>query len=233
MNQPIINPPHPGKLELIDRFAASLDRPWRFADLGGVWAVHGVYSVHAAAKHNCSGGCLVDTHPTALTLEKAAGFPQLQIIKGNFGTAEVAERIGPVDAVFLFDVLLHQVAPNWDEILDLYTPHTRAFLIFNQQFLSPATVRLLDLGEDEFFRNVPHDRNHPTYRDLFSRLDEIHPDHGRPWRDVHHIWQWGITDHDLHAHLSKRGFRLEFFRSWGQVLHLKKFENHACIYVKP
>ena len=103
-----------------------------------------------------------------------------------------------MDAIFLFDVLLHQVAPDWDTILEMYAKNVRVLGIYNQQWTgSDTTVRLLDLGEKEYFRNVPVDPTNETYKGLFTKLDQKHPYADRLWRDVHSIWQWGITDDDL------------------------------------
>jgi hypothetical protein len=46
------------------------------------------------------------------------------LIEGNFGSPAVAQQLQNVDAILLFDVLLHQVSPDWDEILDLYATRT-------------------------------------------------------------------------------------------------------------
>jgi hypothetical protein len=86
----------------------------------------------------------------------------------------------------LFDVLLHQVKPDWDEVLALYAKYARTFLIYNRQWTGEKSVRLLDLGRGEYFRNVPHSPAEPPYDTLFDKLDETHPEHGRPWRDAHH-----------------------------------------------
>lgn len=226
------NPLHPGKLELIEKVAANMDGPWRFVDLGGLWAVHGAYALHALAQPGCIGGTEIDTHPTQTFRDTLASAPTLSFVQGNFGDAAIADELPPFDVVLLFDTLLHQVSPDWDEVLSMYAERASRILVFNQQYCGTKTVRLLDLGEDEYFQNVPHDRAHPTYSQLFARLDEIHPIHNRPWRDVHHIWQWGITDADLVAHMHSLGFEQVFYRNWGQVLDLKNFENHAFIFVR-
>lgn len=229
-NTEIVNPPHPGKLELIEQVARRIEGPWRFVDLGGLWAVHGVYAFHALAQPGCVGGTMVDTHPTRTFLDALAQEPRLTYVQGNFGDSSVFDRLPPFDVVFLFDTLLHQVRPDWHEVLRMYAARASHILVFNQQYIGDRTVRLLDLGEDEYFDNVPHDRAHPTYADLFRKLDQKHPAHDRNWRDVHHIWQWGIVDRDLIATMAELGFEPVFSRNWGQVLDLKRFENHAFIF---
>jgi hypothetical protein len=215
---------NPVKLDLIDRCEFR-----SFADLGGVWLVEAGYTFHALRRRGVERGILIDTHPTETVLNLAAHFPQLELIQANFGNEEVAGRID-VDAVFLFDVLLHQVRPDWNEILEMYAPRTRKFLVFNQQYTRDETVRLLDLGREEYMKAVPHSSEGEPYTGLFDRLEEVHPDHERKWRDVHHIWQWGITDKDLREKFKQLGFRQTFYSNHGRILDSDCFENHSFIF---
>ncbi len=223
---------HPQKQELMDfLFRHQQPRPWSFADLGGVWGVDGVYTLYALDQHRCVRGCLVDTHPTDAVREYAEQVRGLKLIQGNFGAHETIALVPKVDVVFLFDVLLHQVSPHWDEVLKRYAEKTDCFCIFNQQWVgSVTTTRLLDLGEEAYFANTPHDPAHPAYRNLFGKLNEKHPDHDRTWRDVHHIWQWGITDAELRAVLTNLGYRETFYANFGSFEGLPSFENHAFIW---
>jgi hypothetical protein len=218
------------KLDCID-FALARMRVSTFADLGGVWGVEAGYSFYAL-DHGASAGVLVDTHFTDTVVGKAASYPKLRLIRGNFGDEAVANEVGPVDAVFLFDTLLHQIAPDWDRVLELYARQARCFLIYNQQWVGRGRrLRLLDLGEDEYFRNVPHARDEGPYAGLFAKLDTPHPDHGgRRWRDVHHIWQWGITDADLLDKMQDLGYRFRLFANGGPFGQLENFENHAFVF---
>lgn len=214
-------------------FASLRPAPVTFADLGGVWGVHGAYTFEALDHHPIKAAYLVDTDFTKKVLRKKQRYPNLNLINENFGTRAVPEQLGPVDLILLFDVLLHQVKPDWDELLAMYAPVTRAFVIFNPQFRgSDRTVRLLDLGKEAYFRNVPYRRNNPSYQGLFARLDERHPQHDRPWRDIHNIWQWGITDQDLRDQLAQLGFAEIHYRNYGRFGSLENFENHAFIFVK-
>lgn len=220
------------KLDLID-FAFENLGVRSFADLGGVWGVEGGYTFHALDKHEVDKAFLVDTHPTNVVLEKARAYEQLEVLKGSFGDQDLVSQVSGVDAVLFFDVLLHQVSPDWDSILELYGRQTRCLIIYNQQWIgSGTTTRLLELGENEYFRNVPHNRRREPYRSLFKKLDEKHPDHDRRWKDVHHIWQWGITDADLTSKLGALGFRQEFSKNCGRFGRLQNFENHGFIYIK-
>jgi hypothetical protein len=221
----------PDKLRLIDR-AFRRHGVRTFADLGGVWRVEGGYSFYAASKHSAGPSFIVDTHPTKTVEGYAKKAGNVSIVKGGFGDPAIAKRVAGVDAVFLFDVLLHQVRPNWNEVLELYSD-TRVLVIYNQQWIGPETVRLFDLGEEEFFQNVPHSATEPPYNDLFSKLDTPHPDYtDRNWREVHHIWQWGITDLDLIGTATRLGYKLEYFENYGRFGSLPRFENHGMIFVK-
>lgn len=219
------------KLEAID-FAFTHLRASSFADLGPAFRVNGGYSFYAIDHCGAERAVLIDTHPTEQMLAEAATRKEVEVVRGNFGDAKVAEAIGRVDAVFFFDVLLHQVSPDWDELLALYAPRTRLFVVHNPQWLGPKTVRLLDLGEKEFFANVPKIHNEAIYRAAIDRPDEIVAAHGRRNRDVHHVWQWGITDSDLISRMNSLGFALRYFQDNGHFGDLKNFRNHALIFEK-
>ena len=220
------------KVDLID-FAFSRFNLHSFADLGGVWRVEGGYTFYTLEKYDVSVGTIVDTHLTDVIHNRARKFARLRLIPGDFGDELVTREVGDVDAIFLFDVLLHQVSPDWHRILEMYARQTKCFIIYNQQWIgSERTVRLLELGEEEYFRNVPHERTEGPYNSLFQKLEEKHPDHDRPWRDVRHIWQWGITDTDLRAKVESLDFRLQFMKNCGRFGKLGNFENHAFVFSK-
>jgi hypothetical protein len=230
------------KKALIDYvFDLCKNRPQSFADLGGVWAVDGAYTFYALERYSQTSAVLVDTDFTDATIQRARAFPMLRTIVGNFGNVSVMRSIGPVDSIFMFDVLLHQVSPDWDEILTMYSSISPCFLIYNPQFVaSEKSVRLLDLGEEGYFANVPRDRSHPIYSGLFERMYEIHPQHNRMWRDIHSVWQWGITDEDLWRKMKDLGYIMQYYKNCGQWAGedkndkiLKNFENHAFVFVRP
>jgi hypothetical protein len=217
------------KFDLIDR-ACDEHGARSIAELGGCWRVDGDYLFRAVEHHGIDRAVEVDTHPTEGFKRRAAEHPQVELVEGNFGTPEAAERVGEVDAVVFFDVLLHQVAPDWDEVLAMYAPHTRVFVILNQQWTrGEKTIRLHDLGRDEYLRNVPERDFHLS---VVDKLDEIHPVHERPWRDVHHIWQWGITDADLEAKAAELGFSRVFYEDIGRFPGLENFRNRGFIFVR-
>ena len=148
------------KKELIDfAYERLTPRPMAFADLGGVWGVDGAYTRYTLQRYGAARAVLVDTNFTDKVIEVAPSFPSLTLVKGNFGDPATAERVGNVDAIFLFDVLLHQVKPDWDQVLAMYAPRTRLFVVYNQQWVGGhRTIRLVDLPRDQYFANVPADR---------------------------------------------------------------------------
>ena len=217
------------KFELIDK--ACEDHGVRsLAELGGCWGVDGDYLFHAVENHEIDRAVEVDTHPTDGFKERAASHSQVELVQGNFGAPDSAEQVGEIDAVVLFDVLLHQVAPDWDEVLDLYAPRARCLVILNQQWTGgDRTIRLHDLGPEDYLENVPERELHAS---VIDKLDEVHPVHDRPWRDVHHIWQWGITDADLEAKASELGYRRAFYEDVGQFPGLENFRNRSFIFAR-
>lgn len=222
----------PLKLRTIDA-AFALPGVDSVADLGGVWAVEAGYSFHALEHHAPRRAVLVDDDITPGVRERAAAFPQFELLEQNFGLERTPGDVGAIGVVLLFDVLLHQVDPDWDEILRRYAPHAQAFAIVNPMWDAVSgpgggtgTVRLLDLGEERYRQAVPPQDN---LEGLFGRLDEVNPKRGRPWRDVHDVWQWGITDADLRATMADLGFSVAFAEQHGRWRGLADFED--CAYV--
>lgn len=207
--------------------------PASFIDLGGVWGVNGAYTFYTLGRYTISRAYLVDTHLDDIVKKKQEQYPQLQLVSGNFGKTDIVKTLHQVDAIFLFDILLHQVSPDWDEILEMYAPLTTCFVIYNQQFMaSETTVRLLDLGKEQYFKNVPFPQNSPLYQDLFEKMYAINTEHQRIWRDIHNVWQWGITDNDLRAKMHALGFTEKYYKNCGQFGKLRNFQNHAFIFQK-
>jgi hypothetical protein len=89
---------------------------------------------------------------------------------------------------------------------------------------------LLDLGQDEYFRNIPHSANEEPYKTYFRDLDAISPQYQRPYRDIHAIWQWGIVDADLICRMSALGFNMQFYKNCGRCGQLRNVENHAFVF---
>lgn len=219
------------KLDVLDfafrRFGVS-----SFADLGAAYRVDGGYSFYVLDSCAVTRAVLVDAQPTERMLAEAAARKGAEVVRGYFGDSSIAEKVGKVDAVVLFDVLLHQVQPDWDEVIALYAPRTRLFVIHNPQWLGPKTLRLLDLGGEKYLSVVPKIRNEAVYQAAIYRPDEINPARGRRNRDVYYIWQWGITDIDLVSRMHALGFALRYFQDHGYFWDLENFRNHSFIFEK-
>jgi len=204
------------------------------AELGCVWGVEGIYGRYIATKYQNTLVRMVDSHWTKEASELCSKYSNIMTISDNFGNSEILNKIGHVDAIIFFDVLLHQVAPDWDRMLQMYAPYTDFFVIVQPQYIgSPVTVRLLDLGYDGYFANVPHDKSHPTYKNLFEKMFEVNPGHGnRIWRDIHNVWQWGITDKDLVYKMNCLGFKLVYQKNGGIWGNLNNWENNSFVFRK-
>ncbi len=222
------------KKRLIDSaFRLVVPAPRSFADLGGVWGIDGAYTFYILDNHPISSAFLVDTDFTEFVRTKSRHYQNLLLLNQNFADRSLPERIGHVDAIVLFDVLLHQVKPDWNEVLEMYAPATNCFIIYNQQIIGQdRSVRLLDLGFDKYFELVRVNRKSALYRNLEENPDKPHPAHGRAWRDIHNVWQWGITDGDLVHMLERLGYEMIYQKNWGQFSNFKRFENHAFIFRK-
>ena len=201
------------------------------ADLGAVWAVDGGYALHLAAKPGVLDVIAVDDDFSPAASTAIDSRRNVRRVEGNFGAREVQAAVGDVDAIVMFDVLLHQVAPDWDEVLGRYATQASCFILAGPWYRGGPgeTVRLLELGERRYLETV-HDQ--PLNHGLFDRLDELNPQRGRLWRDVHDIWQWGITDGDLRARMSELGFELAHYENHGSWRGLAAFANGAYVFVR-
>ena len=201
-----------------------------FADLGGSWGVDGGYTFYALDNYPIESCFLVDLFFPDDARRRKKNFRRLQLIQGDFGSRDTISQLPELDAIFLFDVLLHQVDPDWQDIVRMYSALTRCFIVYNPQYIGSQTVRLLDLGEEEYFKNAPHSRDEEPYATVFRNPDEIDPRTGRKYRDDKGIWQWGITDKDLCDLMESLGFDKVYFENYGQWGPLKSFEGHAFIF---
>ena len=226
-NAPKLNP---DKLRLIDFALRQGART--FADLGGMWRVNGGYSVYGA-DHGAKRVTLVDFHATPEFLAAQGKRDNLAFLQRNFALPETACEVNEVDCVMLFDVLLHQVKPDWHEVLKAYAPYAKRFLIFNQQFTGAHTVRLIEQGREWYLRHVPHAPDDTSeYQDLFEKAEQLHPRYtdGRTYRDMHDVWQWGITDLDLKRVLAELDFRVTYERDCGLWPGLEEIRNKAFVF---
>jgi hypothetical protein len=207
-----------------------------FADLGGSWGVHGGYAYQALLPFPVERAFLVDDFVPPAVAERFVNYPQFDIIKGAFGLKETVEALPQVDALFLFDILLHQVDPNWDAVLELYARKTQHLLVYNQQWVGSAqTVRLTDMTPEHYVTNTPfaawEDRAKAleAVRGIYAGFGTPHTKFGgKNRRDCPDVWQWGITTPDLVTACYGLGFKLDRMQNYGLFApELKSFENHG------
>ena len=224
---------NPDKKDIID-YAFTNFRINSFVDLGGTWAVEGAYTFYIMEKYKPDSAVLVDFSVPKDFLKRKKKTPNLTFVKGDFGQKQTINQLHKADAILMFDILLHQVSPDWNEILEIYSHLSDYILILNQQYKAAKTIRLLDLGEKEYFANVPHNEGTPRiYDKLFEKLDEFDPESNKKWRDSSLFWQWGITNKDLITVMESVGFSLEYLKNCGKFGHgLKNFDNYAFLFRK-
>lgn len=221
------------KLRLIDHaFTRVMPHARTFADLGGVWNVNAGYTLYTLRNFPIDRGYLVDTNFPEGLRDTLSAYTNLTVTHGDFAQKKTIDELGRLDVVFFFDVLLHQSNPSWKEILSAYASTVQCFVIFNQQYIRGAeTIRLTNLPLEEYIAIAPQGREE-TYRYAYAHASEIHPQYNKPWKDIHNIFQWGITDADLRSVLDGLGFREVHYKNHGRFSNLPAFENHAFIFVK-
>ena len=205
-----------------------------FADLGGCWGVHAGYTLDLLRNYPIDRAYVLDQHLTDLSRERGAEFQQLEFISGMLGDVNLIEKIPQLDALIMFDILLHQVKPDWDEFLRLWAQKARVLIIFNQMWAKDdRTIRFIDRGREWFKENVyyTNEGNLDKWWDQHGQLD---PATGRKVEDMHNIWQFGITHDDLVSHIRSLGFRMDYFEHFGKFAAAKQpwIQNEGFIFVR-
>lgn len=223
---------NPAKLRLIDTvFGRIVPAARSFADLGGVWKVDAAYTRYLLSKYPIERGVLVDTdYPPALW-KRLQGEGRLETLRGDFASGEIVRRVGIVDVVLFFDVLLHQANPDWDQVLGFYAERSPCMVVYNQQYvLGEEAVRLTDLPLSRYLE-IASGRP-PFAAHVYAHAEEIHPRYGKRWKDIHSITQWGISDAALRGVMVRLGYEEVYFKNFGRFLDLPAFENHAFVFRK-
>ena len=198
-----------GKARAIDYAVEQLGiESFASLEFDGVFGERAFYTID---KPTVQHGALVDARARRAradllsAIELAAERPGMRVLDRALSDPRTVSEIGEVDAILLFDVLHHMVDPDWDQVLDLYAPITSSIVIANpQRQRDETTVRLIDLGREQFLEAVPPT---DTHAELFDRLDDWHKGQQRLYRDATDVWQWGVTDADLKAKLGERASR--------------------------
>lgn len=198
----------------------------RVAELGCAYGVDCAYGRYVAERSPGTAVVCVDDEWTDSAIEAVGAHPNITRMDALIGAAGVPAKIGKVDAVILFWVLLHLVAPDWDEVLAAYSTFTDTFIVANPQWLGPRTVRLWDLGLRDYLDNV-------VVMDRREEIGNIFRNAGRAgFPSAHNYWQWGITDHDLNHVMKELGFRQEYCKSTGRFRGLPRFVDSYFVFRK-
>lgn len=59
---------------------------------------------------------------------------------------------------------------------------------------------------------------------------EFNPEHGKIWKDIHHVFQWGITVNDLIGTLENLNFEVRYHKFCGKFSYSNSFDDHAFIF---
>jgi hypothetical protein len=193
----------------------------------------GHMAFYTIAKPSVRKGALVDATPgrsgdSLLTvLDLASEHPGMDVLDGSVSDPATVDTIGQVDAILVCDLLFRMVDPDWDQLLEMYAPAASAFVIFNPQWERDETVRLIDLGREEYLKVVAP---WPGTRGLFERLDTWCSWQGCRYRDGRDVFQWGITDADLTNKMAELGFGVEREFKRGPMRNTEGFVNKAFVF---
>lgn len=206
-------PIRPNKAALANR-AVSKHKITSFVDLGACWRVNAGYALNLLAQYPIKRAVAVDTNITDLSRERGAAYPQLTFVEGMIGDRDVLQTVGAVDAAIMFDILLHQVAPDWNELLAQWGAQTRVLIIYNQMWKqNGSSVRFIERGKEWYLSNVYY-ADPERVDKWFATHDAFHERQKKPVRDIHNFWQWGITTEDLISAVTALGFRLDFYKNY-------------------
>ncbi len=86
-------------------------------DVGACSGVNGAYTFHALASGKIERAVITDGEITDITRKRAAGGARSELRQGDIGDADFIDALSHSDAAIMFDVLLHQVGPRWDDSL--------------------------------------------------------------------------------------------------------------------
>jgi hypothetical protein len=206
-----------------------------FADIGGCWGVHAGYT--RAALEAVSGiekAYVLDQYVTGTSRNLGKRYSQLEFQTALFNQPEFIEEFPQVDALIMYDILLHQVDLDWNDFIAYWADKCRVLIIFNQMWKSGGyTTRFIDNGP-EWYKKWVFYTNEQKLDEWLNTLDETDPATGRKRRDLHSFWQWGIQTDDLVGKCQEHGFRLDYFQNHGPFQNKKRpwIQDEAFVFVK-
>src|SRR6516165_7432540 len=163
----------PHKAELALR-AVRDNRVGTIADLGACWAVNGGYVFFLLDNSNIAHAYIVDHRITNLTTQRIQKYGDRASIVGNclINDALVIRDFPHVDALIMYDILLHQVNLDWNDFLSEWGKRANVIIIYNQMWtLHEHTVRFVDFGHDWYKKHVLYTSNE-RLDDWFNNFDQ-------------------------------------------------------------
>ncbi len=200
------------------------------ADIGGVWKVEGGYARHAHGLDGVERVQLVDLHMSASVRDFARDHVGFELVEADMGSPDTPRLVGEVDLVLLYDVLLHQVGPDWDEILARYAEHAANVAVAGPRWaIGTEAVRLPDLGRDRYEAIAPLA---PDNHLMFEQPDEWIDRYQRTRRDAHAYWQWGIPTAAISAKMTELGFATIGYEHLGPWFGSRAFTSEAAVFTR-
>lgn len=222
----------PVKLALIDEVLNGERIISSVADLGACWGVDGGYCRYALEKEKVKKGVVVDQVITPDAKKWISENKNASGVTGFFGETSTIKKVGEVDLIIFFDVLLHQVKPDWNEVLNRWADQTKYVLIHNPMWtVGRETIRFIDHGSNWFKANVVF-QNEERLDRWFERLDEFNKEQNCLERDVHNYWQFGISVADMVASMDELGFDCEFSKFLKVRPKKPWIKNYAFLFKK-
>lgn len=222
----------PVKVTLIDRALNRAPDIKISADLGACWGIDGGYSRYLLDHHKLDRAIIIDQHITDGTLAWAEQEPRAELVQGLFGNRTTIDKVGNVDLVIFFDVLLHQVAPDWNEVLEMWAPQTKYLLIHNPMWtVGTQTLRFPDHGFDWFKANVVY-QHEGRLKDWFLKHNQFDIEQNKKKKDIHNFWQFGITPEDLTGTMDKLGFDCEISEHFKDRPKKPWIKNYGYLFKK-
>lgn len=203
----------------------------RSIDLGACWGVDGGYSQYLLERHGFKKVVIVDKHITDATLDWANISDNTLCVQKPLGSDETLIESGDTDVVMLFDVLHHQVLPDWKEVIAKWASHTKYFIIYNPMWtVGSESLRLIDYGLEWYKANVPYTKE-KYIDDWFKNFGEFDEGNERKKRDSSNFWQFGITEKDLIVAMNELGFSClhsELYKSRPRKPWIKNYGYIFC-----
>ena len=196
-------------------------------DFGGIWNVDGFYTKHMHETYSLNKSTIVDRFWPSDLKEKLdlIGIECADCLFSDFDFENKS-----YDVCILFDVLLHQVIPDWRNFLGRISKHCEFIVIYNPQWLRRTSCRLTDLDDRQYFMEIPHEPCEDPYNYYTNNRQGKCSYAGVQIKDSFRLWQWGITNLDLINAMHNYGFQLIYLKNYFGWTQLKNFQNYGFIF---